>query len=1312
MITAKFALRTAIALLLVLCGTLSVVAQTITSGTVIGTISDPTGAVVPKAEVTLTNTETNATSTQVTNDAGGYAFPNVAPGTYKITVKMAGFRTASVPNVIVEVNKSTTQSIALEVGGADQVVEVTTSAVAQLQTTDSQIGNAITVDLISKLPSLQRNVTELMSLQPGVYSTSNGTANSGSGIQMRTTGAIDDQNTVTIDGIDITQGVVAYNTVVPTGADSVEEFRANVANPNATMNRSSGGQMALTGRRGTNTLHGSAYWYRQDSVLNANTWDNNHAGIAKPPVEDNRFGGRVGGPIIKNKTFIFGNYEGRLFDAVTQVNRTVPTDSLKAGTLKFVDSTGAVQSFNFNPSKGAMASICGASGNQACDPRGIGISPTVSAMWNLMPAGNLAGGDGLNSTGYLANVGTPIRDDYGVARIDHMFSEKLTFNGSFTYFRHIATGSTDLSLIGASGGSALSLVSAPQRGSVTSGSLTYQIRPTLLNVFRFGYVHDTNASQATTPTIAAGILSVDQKVPGIATSAGPVAPLIGSGVSSFLDSPIDMDTQRARFQANYNGDWQYIDDMTWIKGKHTMQYGGTFRKLPYTHIRADKVIGSLSSLSVLVDAVGGFGTIPATDQPLTCSGSVTTNCVRSTDLTFWNRYYASTLGIVDNTNILAVRDANFKPTPFGTNLINITNQYAYYFYWQDIFRISKSLTVNYGVSYGWQTPPSDIQGRQTVEINAGTGQLVNGPDYIAARLQAAQSGSIYNPTLAWTPVANAPGGALYSVDYGNLAPRISAAWNPGGGGLIGKLMGEQKTVIRGGFAMIYDRSNIVQSVLIPMLGIGFGQTINIQLPTCSASGTPGAGCNAALGQNNPGASGFRLGVDGTIPLPPFGATTPPVIPGRFGETLSFQDDPNNKVGKSYNVDLSIQRELKGGFILDAAFVGRYGRRLPMAVNFTQAPYMQLDTTSNQTFAQAYDAVATQLRSGVAASAVANQPFFENQFPGLAAKNGAASATKYIAGANAGNFINGNLSQMFQNLGTYRESVGLAPYSNEESQTEFMRTYVAQSNYNGLLVNLSKRMSRGLQFQVNYTFSKAMDDGVVNQNQAAFFTNSFHPGVDYGRSGFDRTHVFNANFIYNIPAGKGHLVSGGKLLDRVLGGWYMSGIYTAFTGVPLLVTESSQVWGDDAILGGTTGAIQTAPLSTGMNGGVIGSGGVGTIGGGASGTGLNLFSNPQTAFAAFRPILLATDTRTGRGNPLTGLGLWNFDMSVGKDTNITERLKGRITFDFFNIFNHPNFRNPTLNLQSPSNFGVITSQFIPANRTNGARWIEIGLRLEF
>src|SRR5207249_2461533 len=256
---------------------------------------------------------------------------------------------------------------------------------------------------------LQRNVVELMNLQPGVYSIGNGAANNGGNLQMRTTGAIDDQKTVHVAGIEITQGVVAANTVVPTPADAVDEFRAAVANPIASFDRASGGQIALVTKHGTNQLHGAGYWYRQDSVLNANTWDNNRAGIAKPAIEDNRYGGRLGGPIVKNKTFIFGHYEGRQFSAVTQVNRTVPTDSLKQGILKFTDSAGNVVNYNL-----ATAAVCGASGNQPCDPRGIGISPTVKALWALMPAGNVSGGDNLNTTGYLANIPTPIQADYGL----------------------------------------------------------------------------------------------------------------------------------------------------------------------------------------------------------------------------------------------------------------------------------------------------------------------------------------------------------------------------------------------------------------------------------------------------------------------------------------------------------------------------------------------------------------------------------------------------------------------------------------------------------------------------------------------------------------------------------------------------------------------------------------------------------------------------------------------------------------------------------------------------------------------------------
>src|ERR1051326_2661032 len=406
-----------------------VMGQTSTSGTIVGVVTDPTGAVVPKAEVQLVNLDTNATATQTTGSDGGYVFPNLPPGPYKITVTLAGFRTVTIPNLVVEVNKSSNQPIQLEVGGSNQVVEVTATAAAQLQTTDSQIGNVVSTDAILRLPTLQRNATELMGLQPGTSSTG------GNGLQMRVAGAVDDQNTVTLDGIDITQGVVATGTAVPTPADSVEEFRGGVSNPNANLFRASGASITLIGRHGTNAFHGALYEYLQNYHLNSNTWDNNHLGLPKAIIHDNRFGGRVGGPIFKNKTFFFANYEGRRFQSVAQVTRTVPTDTLKAGIIQFRDANGSVQQFNL-----ATASLCGTGGNAACDPRGLGLDPSVKAQWALMPSPNLPGvGDGLNTSGFFGILPTPIHEDYGVARIDHNFSEKLTFNGSYTYFRSIQT---------------------------------------------------------------------------------------------------------------------------------------------------------------------------------------------------------------------------------------------------------------------------------------------------------------------------------------------------------------------------------------------------------------------------------------------------------------------------------------------------------------------------------------------------------------------------------------------------------------------------------------------------------------------------------------------------------------------------------------------------------------------------------------------------------------------------------------------------------------------------------------------------------
>jgi hypothetical protein len=1253
-----------------------VIAQSATTGAVSGTVTDSSDAVVPLAQVELVSQDTNAVQTQSTNATGQYVFSGVRPGRYKITVKMTGFRTSNIPNVIVEVNKSTDLDVKLEVGGDNQIVEVVAATAVQLQTTDAQIGNSISKDLISRLPALQRNVTELLNLQPGVVPT-------GSNLGARITGAIDDQNTVTLDGIDVTAVVTAAGTSVPTPQDSVEEFRVNVSNPNADLTRASGGQMTLVGRHGSNTLHGSGYGFFQNSVLNSNTWDNNAAKVAKPDISDKRYGGRMGGAIKKDKTFLFGNYEGRDFDQVQQVTRTVPTDSLKAGILRFRDGAGNIISYDLKTSK-----QCGPTGDQACDPRGLGISPSTKAQLALMPASNLnSGGDGLNTLSYLANIPTPLQDRYVVTRLDHRFTDNLTFNGSYTYFRRIAFGNGDISVKDST-----SVVSTPQRGTLLTGAFTQNLKPTLINVARFGFVRDVGPTLATSPTVAAGLLNI----PGTNTSAGPIGLLIGGGTTAFLDSPIDMDTQRARFQASYSRSYQFNDDLTWIKGKHTIRVGLEFRPIWYRHDRADKVLGSISSLVATVDQ-GSFLTVPLTNTPQVCATATSANCIKSSDVTNWGRYYASVLGLVDNVNVLAVRDANLKITPFGTNLVNKTWSYATNFNGQDTWRVTKDLTVSYGLSWGFQTPPKEDQGQQTVQIDLTTGKLVDPTVYLANKLAAAKAGQVYNPTFGWVPVNDAKHDVFNTV-YNAFSPRVAFAYSPEGKGMFGSLLGDRKTAIRGGFALTYDRSNLVQNVLIPMLGIGFGQTISINGPNCAASSAPGVGCVST--SSNPALSAYRVGVDGSIPLPAVPAISVPVSPTNLAETLSFQVDPFSKLGKSYNFDLSIQRELPGGWFVDAAYVGRFARNLPHAINLTQSPYMFTDPASGQSFAQAYDKIRALLRGGATAASIPDQPFFENQLKGIG-----PSATQFVLSRQGGNFTNGNVSTIFLNLGTYRRTLGLQPFNNDQSQVEFMRTYIGSTNYNGALLTVAKRLSRGLLINANYTFSKALDNGILNQNNAGFYHNSFYPGVEYGPSVFDRRHVFNLNWVYELPAGKSHRLRFGNGFDRIIGGWYVSGIATVWSGVPLIVSDSAgaQTWGDASVaLGPSSGAIQTGPVTTGLNAPI-------------SGTGFNFFSNNKADIVNFRPVLISSDGRSGRANPITGLPYKNLDLSVSKDTFITERLNVKFAADFFNVLNHPNFANPSqsnLNITNPNTFGTINASYTPPNRTNSARWIQLSIRLEF
>jgi hypothetical protein len=1289
-------------------------AQSSNSGIVLGTVTDKGGAVVPDATVELLNTATNDTKTTTTEASGQYIFPSVPAGTYTLKISKAGFATSTFANIKVDVTKSYTYDATLEISSGKEIVEVSAAARAELQTTDAVMGNVVGGTMMTRLPTLGRDASELLTLQPGSTpydSNQTGFGNGGGTIA----GARSDQNSTVVDGIDITDNVISGGAtekpIIPIGVESVDEFRVEITNENASFARSSGGQVVINSKSGTNTFHGSVYWFHQNSALNANSWDNNRNKITKPPTHDNRVGTSFGGPIFKNKTFFFANYEIRRFPQSLQDTRILPSALLRQGILQFKDAAGNVNQYNL----------------KSLDPRGIGISPTIAKLWGMMPQGTDPSiGDGLNTLGVHLNLAAPLKTDFVTFRLDHKFTDKIQFFGRYIYSRNLAPNDFQVDLRGST---PITPSDTNLRGDGEYGGLDWQIHPNLTNSFRGGFIRARQDFTVVRPRDSAAQLAL----PGTSTADGAIALAPGLAATGLIDTIVDVDTQRARHQAIYDSNKQYDDNLTWIKGRHNVTFGTDFRWLPTIHDRDDKVVGSLNSLVVAMDAdVNFLGSSPAS-RPPTCTTTLLTNCLQSGDVQTWDRLFAASLGLVDNVGILSARDGNLNPKPLGASLIAKTSYRIQEFFVQDSWRLTPSLTLTYGLGYGWQTTPHELSGQQTLIANHDAGdQILNTTQYLSAKEAAAKAGQFYNPTLSYIPIKNSGRSDVFNVDFGDFAPRLSIAWNPGSkSGPLGRLFGDKKTVIRAGYGIAYDRVNSVQSVIIPMLGVGFAQTINVVTPLCNATGAGGPGCNAAVGVSgqtaNPALASFRVGVDGTIPVPATPtAVASPIVPSiPYSETLSFQNDPDFKVGKSHEIDFTLQRELPGQNILEIGYVGRLGRNLAGSFNLNSAPYFFKDNTSGQTFAQAFDAVATAIRAG---GAVTTQPWFENLLPNFGVGCGPVdpvtmkatniTSTACLAAGNAASFQNGNVTNLFLGMDGFRASKGLPTFNNLQVFDLFMRSHKDYSNYHALVVTLRNRPWHGILYDANYTFSKSLDTVGAVQNSASYYATSYDPSIEYGPSFFDHTHIINAVFNYDLPFGHGHKFgsSNHEFINKFIGGWYTAGVVRFSSGAPVLVNESNQVFGGGAIFAFSTGEmplVNPGSLGGGVHNGVAGSNGVGTAGDPASGgSGINYFSNPSAALKEFRPILLASDTSTGRDNPLRGFWFKNLDMRLGKVTTIRERAKLEFSFDFFNAFNHPTFLDPTLNITNLANFGVVNTQLIPANRNAGSRWIQFGLRIDF
>ncbi|MDP8979731.1 MAG: carboxypeptidase regulatory-like domain-containing protein [Acidobacteriota bacterium] len=1317
--------------------------QTTSTGTVSGQVTDQQNAIVAGAEIKMADPSTNVTLTTTSNEAGRYILVNVQPGSYNVTINHPGFAQARVQGQKVDVGSTLTLNFTLQVGSTSTTVEVKVTAAAELQTTNAAVGTTLTSEALMVLPNMGRDVSTLMVLQPGV--TPGGF----------TAGAYADQNTFTLDGGNNSDDMAGNNTsyvtnftgqggtqtngnpsgVLPTPVESIEEFRVTTFNQTADFNSSIGGEVQMVTKRGTNQWHGSGYgYYFATNIGAANTWVNNHtpsalAGTPYTPLPSNhrdRFGATLGGPIgprfLGGKTYFFFNYEGLRFPNVSTYERPVPSALMRLGVIQVPDSSGVYRPYNLNPFAvtGPDGTIYQPAqcGGQNCDPRGIGINPIVSKIFNTqMPLPNdpiyqSNGADRFNVQGFLSTVRAPLTSDSYVGRIDHDFGDKWRFMSSYRFLRLVSLTTNQVDIGGVLPGDKLGQPAAVAPRDQVPGffvaGLTTTINPTTTNNFVFNYTR--NFWQW-------GSANAPPQLPGLGgaveIASGATNSIAESSTAANILIPYNINTQSVRQRFWDGQDKLFRDDVSMIKGTHLFQFGGLYQRNYDYHSRTDNGAGVNNQIVYQIGSAG----INFTNSPYIPS------TVPSSQFSAYQNLYSEVLGLVNQPQVAYTRAGkDLTLQPIGSSAFDQSLIPTYNVYFSDTWHVKPTFTLTYGISYTLEMPPYEKNGKQ-VEVVGPDGNIFSTADYLAARKKAALAGQVYQPNLGFATVNHVgSNGIKYPYDpfYGGVSPRVAAAWNPRfSDGILGHILGDGKTVIRGGYGRIFGRLNGVNLVLVPLLGPGLLQSVS-----CSGASRSGQ----CLGSNNVDPSNaFRIGTDGlSAPLPAASQTLPqPFFPGVGGNAPSTDVnvlDPKYRPERTDNFSFTLQRELSSKMTLEVGYIGRIIKNEFQEINLDAVPYMT--TLGGQSFAQAFAALYAAVPATGAVSASANlpaQPFFETALGGAGSAycSGYSNCTTAVASKSTSSIRNTAVSDLWAAMNrapswVLGRTMISSPINGGSGQATAIATTTSLGfgNYNALFVTFRARDFHGLTAVSNFTWGRALGTGTLGQaNSSNTALDIWNLGANYGPNNFDIRFIYNLAMYYQPPYFKGqHGVMG-----HILGGWTISPLFTAQSGVGTSVTYSEgsctgcQAFGEVSAGSSFSSTTENAVGASHFTGGnsshqnVSGSNGVGTN----NPTGLNMFSDPATVLTEFRRCILGSDTSCGGYYNLRNLPTWNLDATVAKDINLfRERVGATLIFQFTNLLNHFQPGTPSLSLTSPTNFGKITTQ------ANTPRNMEFGLRIHF
>jgi hypothetical protein len=1132
--------------------------QTGTS-TIRGTVTDPQGRVVSSASVRLTDVETNAVRTTKSTDAGSFVFDLIKPADYRLEVEATGFKKKVVSDVKALIGKPTENNVTLDVGTVAETVEVNASSQeALINTQDATLGNDFNSLQITQLPLEARSVVDLLSLQPG--STREGYV----------TGARSDQSNVTLDGVDINnaetgnseiprstnslviggldndRGDITTGPVLRLSSESTEEFRVTTANGNANQGRSSGAQINIVTKTGTNAWHGAASEFYRSRGFTANDWFNNHATpvVARPPLQRNTFEGAIGGPIVKNKAFFFYDFSGRRDASSQTVSRTVPLASFGQGTMNYLYCTDAACSST------QEASLTMNQVQQVYTQNGIattGINPTAistfAAVASKYPANDITTGDQLNTGGFRFNAPTPVHLNAHVAKFDFNVTNRqdafvrLQVQDDHQTLPQWLPGTVSPQVWEHSWGLAV--------------GHTWTISNNWVNNFRFGLTRQAYTRGGDSTTNDTDFRFVFQP----------------NGETHTISKVVPVHN--------------FTDDLSWIHGNHTVQFGGNVRLISNSRTDFANAFG-FAEENPDYYAGGGTSVVGAFTNYLTTNGLPGGVGAQS---------LANTTEVLDAASALIGRltqynaDFTFAKSgallPAGAPAVRDFATQAYDEYVQDTWKVHPNLTLTMGLRYSLERPVYETHGFET-QPTMPLGQ------YLANRIAADKQGQNYFVPITIASSGPANGGKpLYNWDKNNFQPRIALAWSPDNG----------KTSLRGGFGLTNDYFGQALAVDFDVNNaLGYTQVFNTHANTFDIGGSskPIGPLFTGFGQDVRSLVSVAAGTAPTsLQLP----ATAPVFDGlnTFGEQIQQSLDSGLHSPTEYVWNFTIERELPKGGLISASYIGRAGRSLLLRHDVAQFnnlrdPKTGVDWYTAGTALEKLRAKGTDI-SQIPALLPANiNQYFNDMFPPQLASllnnyEGLPCDPTQTQGGFDCNWTNAQAFLGYQtpNVGFFlgndytdvQAEMDLAlvasgfPARFMQPQYGALSTWatVGNSNYNALTFSYRQRLS-SLTMDFNYTWSHSLDDasglqtetGFGNQQtNGAFIPNSLRQGDNYANSDFDIRHNINADVVWQLPFGKGKAFMGnaGQISDAILGGWQLSSIFRWNTGLPTGVSPTDQ-----------------------------------------------------------------------------------------------------------------------------------------------------------